>query len=207
MDRYEVKLTFVEPILGAVPKDMDIYETYVQGKAAEMGIELTDGQLAEELETIEQVEEKGWTGFHMLDGRPVLYDYVVKGFFKDACGMLRRADRTKSSKLTAYKKVIDGLVFVKPRRIPLVLPEGEEMGTLERPLRGQTAQGERVALARSDTCPAGTTMEFAVSVMGQVSQELLREWLDYGEYRGLGQWRNASWGTFEYGMVKRASLR
>lgn len=196
MDKYKVKLTFTEPILGTVPKDPDVYAAHIAIRAA-----LDDEQLAEELATVEKVEEKGWTGFHKVDGEPILYDYVIKGFLKDACGMLRRATGTKSSKLTAYKKVIDGLVFAKPRRIPLSL-NGGDMGVLERPLRAQTAQGERVCLARSDTCPIGTTIEFTLFVVGKVKQPLLEEWFDYGQLRGLGQWRNASYGSFEYEIEK-----
>ncbi len=196
MDQYAVKLTLTKEILGTVPKDPEIYGTHIAGHAA-----LTDEQLAEELATVEKVEEKGWTGFHMLDGKPVLYDYVIKGFFKDACGMLRRCSGTRSAKLTAYRKVIDGLVFAEPRQIPLDL-NGSAMGTNERPLRANTPQGERVALARSDTCPEGTTIEFVVTVLGAVPATLLREWFDYGELRGLGQWRNAGWGTFTYEMEK-----
>ena len=196
MDKYQVKLTLTKEILGTVPKDPEIYGTHIAGRAA-----LTDEQLAEELATVEKVEEKGWTGFHMLDGQPVLYDYVIKGFFKDACGMLRRCSDTRSAKITAYKKIIDGLVFVEPRQIPLDL-NGGEMGTNERPLRASTPQGERVALARSDTCPEGTTIDFVVTVLGAVPATLLREWLDYGTLRGLGQWRNGGWGTFTYEMEK-----
>lgn len=196
MNTYKIKFTFTEALLGTVTKDPDIYKAYIASKAA-----LTDNQLAEELATVEKVEEKGWTGFHMVDGQPILYDYVIKGFFKDACGMLRRVRGTESAKIKAYKKVIDGLVFVTPRQIPLNL-NGLEMGTLERPLRAQTAQGERVALARSDTCPPGTTLEFTVNILGVVKEPLLREWLDYGKLRGLGQWRNAGFGRVEYTLTK-----
>lgn len=195
MEKYKVTLTFTEPILGTIPKDPEVYAGYIASKAA-----LTDEQVAEELATVEKVEEKGWTGFHMLDGKPILYDYVLKGFFKGACGALRRVSDTKSAKVRAYKKIIDGLVFITPRRIPLVLPEGEGLGVLERPLRAQTAQGERVTLARSDTCPVGTTLSFTVTVLGQVKEVLLQEWLDYGALLGLGQWRSASWGRFSYQM-------
>jgi hypothetical protein len=198
MDKYGVTLTFTEPILGTVPKDPEVYAAYIATHEA-----LTDEQVAEELATVEKVEEKGWTGFHKLaDGTPILYDYVIKGFFKDACGMLRRAKGTKSEKIRAYKKVIDGLVFVTPRRIPLNI-NGGTMSVLERPLRAQTAQGERVALARSDTCPIGTTMAFELLVMGDVPKALLEEWLSYGAFRGLGQWRNASWGRFTYKLAER----
>jgi hypothetical protein len=123
---------------------------------------------------------------------------VIKGFFKDACGMLRRAPDTRSKKIVAYKKVIDGLVFVTPRKIWLDL--AGDIDVIERPLRAQTAQGERVALARSDSAPAGTTIEFTISVLGGVKPAALEEWLDYGRLRGLGAWRNASWGRFTYDL-------
>jgi hypothetical protein len=195
MKKYHVKLTFTQPILGTITKDPEVYKAYIAGKAA-----LTDEALAEELETVEKIEEKGWTGFHVLNGGPILYDYVIKGFFKDACSMLTRVGNTQSAKLKAFRKIIDGTVFIEPRQIPLVLPGGNGMGVLERPLRAQTAQGERVALARSDTCPAGTTMEFDVILLGGVSEAVLREWFDYGRYRGLGQWRNGGYGSFVYEM-------
>lgn len=198
MDKYTVTLTFTESVLGTIPKDPEVYAAYIAGVAA-----LTDEALAEELETVEAVEEKGWTGFHMDDGTPVLYDYVVKGFFKSACYQMRSVTGSHSSKLTAYKKRIDGLVFPYPRRIPLVLPEGEKMGINERPLRASTAQGDRVALARSDTCPPGTTMAFTLEILGAISESLLREWLDYGRYMGLGQWRSGGWGRFTYELERQ----
>ena len=193
MDTYEVLLRFTEPLLGTVPKDPEVYSSHVMVTAA-----LSDEQIAEELASVEHVEEKGWTGFHKNEeGDPFLYDYVIKGFFKDACGMLRRSKSTRSAKLTAYKKVIDGLVFVEPRRIMLDL-NGNGLGVLERPLRAQTAQGERVALARSDTAPVDSSISFSLIVLGSVREPLLREWFDYGSLRGLGQWRNAGYGRFEY---------
>lgn len=192
MKQYKVKLQFTEPLLGTVPKDPEVYKNYIAKYATEEGT-------AEEVETVQKAEESGWTGFHLLDGNPILYDYVIKGFFKDAAGMLRRASDTHSSKLKAYKKVIDGLVFISPRRIPIGL-NGGEMGVLERPLRAQTAQGERVALARSDSIPPGASIEFTITVLGEVKETLLREWLEYGQLRGLGQWRNGGYGSFEYEM-------
>ena len=198
MEIYHIKLTFLEPILGTVPKDPDIYKSYIADKAA-----LNDEELAEELATVERIEEKGWTGFHKLNGLPVIYNYAIKGFFKDACSMLTRTKDSESGKVRAFKKIIDGLVFIEPRQIYLVLPDNAKIGVLERHLRAQTAQGERITLARSDTCPTGTTMEFTIKILGQVSEKLLREWLDYGGFRGLGQWRNADYGKFEYTIAKQ----
>jgi hypothetical protein len=197
VERFTVTLTFTEPVLGTVPKDKEVYASYIASKAPE------DKNVDDELDTVPDADEEGgWTGFHEdKDGRPLIMDYVIKGFFKDACGMLRRVKGTRSAKLRAYKKEIDGLIFIEPRRIPLDLPAGEEMGVLERPLRASTPQGERVALARSDTCPVGTELVFTLILLGgNISIATLEEWLDYGQLRGIGQWRNASWGRFKYEM-------
>jgi len=193
---YDVEITFIEPLLGTVPKDKSIYAAYIGSRAPVQ----EDGE--EEIETVPTSEERGWTGFHQSgNGDPLLYDYAMKGFFKDACSALRRVVRSKSANLKAFKKVIDGQLFVEPRAILLHLPSGERMGIIQRPLRAQTAQGERVSLVRSDACPVGTHLTFRLQILGDLpSEDLLREWLDYGRLRGLGQWRNGSWGRFIYSM-------
>jgi len=64
----------------------------------------------------------------------------------------------------------------------------------------RSAQGERIALARSETCPAGTQMWFTVTCLWDY-EKLLTEWLDYGRLRGLGQWRNSGKGRFTYEIL------
>lgn len=186
--QYNVKVTFTEPLLGTAPLDKQIYSNYI----------LDSQEHEDEVDTVR--DEKGRTGFHRSDGQPVIYDYMLKGFFKDACSMLARTEGSHSKKLKAYKKIIDGLVFVFPRRVPLRL--AGDITILERPLRAQTAQGERVALAASEMAPEGTSIEFTIDVLedGTVTEALLREWLNYGRYRGLGQWRNGSYGRMVYQM-------
>jgi len=192
----DITITLTDELLGTVAGDPEVADTFIISKAA------TDEQRAEEADSLPDVEQaihKATTRFHRnADGEPFLYDYQIKGFFKDACGALRRADDTLSAKLKAYKKEIDGVIFIAQRRIPLALPDGGEIGICQRPLRAQTAQGERVSLARSETVPAGTTMSFTVSLMAKRLEDLLMEWLDYGQYRGLGQWRNSGKGRFTY---------
>lgn len=193
--RYDITLTFNTDILGTVPLNKKIYEDYIATKDG------APANAADEAETI-TLEDKGKTGFHRLpDGTPALYDYVIKGYLKDACSMLSRMDDSLSKKVRAFKKVIDGLVFVEPRLLPFTL-DGS-IGELQRPLRAQTAQGERVALAFSETIPAGSSIRFELLVLDDktVSPELLHELFDYGKYRGLGQWRNGGWGKFSFKMA------
>src|SRR5881396_2384784 len=189
--QYKVNLEFTEDVLGTAPRNKEIYSDYIASKAP------SEVDTSDELVALEP--EKIGTGFHRVNGSAVLFDYHLRGFFKEAAGALIRSKDSEllSSKLKAHKKTIDGLVFVKPRVIPLILPPGGACDELERPLRAQTVQGERIALARSERLPAGTSCEFVIHVLGEISEAHLREWLDYGAWRGLGQWRNGSYGRFD----------
>ncbi|MDR1516469.1 MAG: hypothetical protein LBS45_12325 [Synergistaceae bacterium] len=199
MKKMRIKLTFEEQALGLSPSNPDVYREYIASKAPDsLSVE-------EEVEAIgvDETVQKGMTIFPKLpDGTPFFWDYQIKGFFKDACGMLARVkdkdNATESSKLKAYRKEIDGLVFVQPRNIPIKV--SGPLSVLERPLRisGLT---ERVALAISETVPVGSVMEFEVTLLKPSLDKLVIEWLDYGVLRGLSQWRNAGWGRFTYELA------
>lgn len=198
MEKMKVRITFTEEVLGTASADAEIHRTYIASKAPDA--------LSKEEEVaalgVDAVEEKSMTVFPKLeDGTPFAYDYQIKGFFKDSCGMLRKVKGTLSSKIKAYKKEIDGLIFVEERKIPLVF-EGET-GTCQRPLRAQTAQGERISLACSETVPVGTTMEFTVMCLTD-QMDLVREWLDYGVLRGFSQWRNSGKGRYVWDELDEA---
>ena len=190
MEKIRVRITFIEDVLGTSSADKDLHDTYIASKAPDAP------SREEEVEAIgvAEVVKKDMTIFPRTEsGTPFLWDYQIKGFFKDSCGCLKRADGTKSSKIKAYKKEIDGLIFVDQRRIPLIC---DHMGDCQRPLRAQTPQGERVAIAHSETVPAGTKIEFTITVLKADLMGAVREWLDYGELRGIGQWRNSGKGRF-----------
>lgn len=200
----KVRLTFVEELLGTMPNDEEIYRNYIAAKAPDAST--TEDEVA--AVGIDEVVEKGMTIFPKLeDGRPFIYDYHIKGFFKDACSMLSRAAGkdpetgkklpcNESSKLKAYKKEIDGCIFVEPRKIPI--NTSKELNVCQRPLRAQTAQGERVALSISESISEGASIEFSIKLLNAAHEKAVREWLDYGELRGLGQWRNSGKGRFTW---------
>lgn len=207
MKTMKVRLTLTEGMLGTSPNNEDIYTEYIGSKAPDA---TTLEQEVAALGT-DGVIEKGMTVFPRdEDGNPFVYDYQIKGFFKDSCGALSRLTGkdpetgkkakavNESGKMTAYKKTIDGLIFPKPRQIVIRMPEGEEITYCQRPLRAQTAQGERVALAISEEVPAGSVMEFEVVCLDDKHVPAVLEWLDYGQLRGLGQWRNSGKGRFTY---------
>lgn len=188
-----VRLTLIEPLLGTASANPDIHREFIASKNPD------GGSIEDEVAAIgaDAVADKGMTVFaRMDDGTPMIWDYQIKGFFKDAAGMLRRVKSSKSSKLKAYKKIIDGLIFVEERRIPIEF-EGQ-LGNCQRPLRAQTAQGERVALAESEMAPAGSTLTFTITTLEDGLMPAIEEWLKYGRLRGLGQWRNSGMGRFEF---------
>lgn len=197
MKELRVRLTCTEELLGTANGDPNIHEEFIASKAPDAKTR------EEEVESlgVEGVVEKSKTVFSRTeDGRPMLWDYQIKGFFKDACQMLKKVSGTESSKIKAYKKEIDGLIFINERKIPISF-EGE-IGNCQRPLRAQTMQGERIALANSEAIPAGATLEFTIKCLVDKDMDAVKEWLDYGALRGLGQWRNSSKGRFIWKEIK-----
>lgn len=185
---YELRVTFTEPVLGTQPQK-DVATEYTQSKARERGLPVED-----ESETLPEMLDKGTTAFHKLNGQPIYYDYHLKGFLKEAGSVLNGTHGIK-----ALRSKVDNTVFVQPRRIPLHLPDGGEIGFLERPLRAQTMQGPRVSVARSEVLPAATWFEATIQVIaGPITESVLRELLDYGQFKGFGQWRNGGYGRFTY---------
>lgn len=196
MKTLEIKITFTEGILGTSPANENVYRDYIGSKAP-------DAQsVEEEIEALgaDAVAEKGMTVFPRdEEGRPFLYDYQLKGFFKDTCSMLRKVSGTKSSKIKAFKKEIDGLVFPFPRQMVF---ENADMSICQRPLRAETLQGPRVALAMSEEIKAGAYIMCEITCLTDDYVDVVREWLDYGKFRGIGQWRNSSKGRFDWEEIR-----
>ena len=166
----KVKITFLEPVLGTWPSNQNVARDFIASKSPDAAT------IEDEVAALgaDAVADKGMTVFPRNEnGEPVLYDYQIKGFFKDSCGMLARVGGktetgkkravNESGKISAYKKVIDGLIFPQPRMIPIKV--NGEIGDCQRPLRAQTAQGERVSLANSEEIPAGSTCEQVVTAV------------------------------------------
>lgn len=191
MKTLKVRLTLTEEALGMMPTSKEVHEEFIASKAPDAP------SIEEEVEAIgvEEVVEKQKTVFpRMDDGTLFFWDYQLRGMVKDAIGMLRKVTNTACSKVTSYKKAVDGLIFVKERRIPIHL--GGDIGDCQRPLRASGPQGDRVALANSETVPAGSWIEFTFEILQDSLEKAVRECLDYGLRRGLAQWRNSGKGRY-----------
>lgn len=216
---FNITIDFLTPILGTIPKDRKVFETHIQSKAADKGEGhggLSADELKAEVESIEEVEERGTTGFFTnAAGTPYLFDYQIKGFFKEVGNTLKG---DKQLNVTALKSKIDQYVFIRDRRNPFIPGEsmspcesdmdelivwapqnghGYRQGTIERPLRAETAKGPRVSLARSDVL-GNVALSFGLVVFNSpaINGKLLQDILAYGQFKGTGQWRNGGWGRF-----------
>lgn len=100
----------------------------------------------------------------------------------------------------------------------------EGVGALERPLRGETRQGERIALARSEKIEEGAQLALTIllltpsakaereeneaededgkkkkrKVTAAFSMDDIRNCLDYGSRKGLLQWRGGGFGRISW---------
>lgn len=189
-DQYRLRWRLLEPVLGTVPKDKEVFTNYIAEKAKTAE---EKEQAAQDVERVsEEAESRGWTGFYVDDeGRPVLMDYQFKGFLKNAGNILKDALGVKN-----LRSHVEQTVFVSPRMMVLA---DETDGVLERPLRAMTMQGPRVSLARSDRINPGRDYELKLTVLegSKVTEKVLRGILSYGELSGLLQWRNGGYGRFE----------
>lgn len=230
MKTIRFRLTFIDALLATTPGNEEIYADYIASKAFDVKTKVEDPKdkeavkaaqeearkntdeekeaLHEMLDGAEELEKGTTFFFKDKDGKPYIYSYWLYGFFKSACSALKKVKGTKSSGIKAYKKEIDLLFKVFPdandksSRV-IKLENYGELGMCERPLRAQTMQGERVALSRSESAQPGTQIEFDVVLLRDTDEDVLMEWMDYGVFNGLGQWRNSGKGAFEYEVIAK----
>jgi hypothetical protein len=203
MVELHIRLTFTEELLGTCSGNPELHSQFIASKSADAD------KAAEELAALPaiELEEQSKTVFpRTQNGTPFIWDYQLKGFFKDACLALMESDNTcvstveeqKKLGLTKYmnKRTIDNQLFITPRRCELAIPAGGVIGQCQRPLRAMTMRGERIALAHSETVPIGTTLSATITLLNARLETFVREALMFGRLKGLGQWRNSGKGRF-----------
>lgn len=241
--KYAIEIELTEDMLGTQPKQKAVYSNYIAGKAreaiakdAKKGYPLASGATAvmdpiadappngqpenrvdtllqQEEESIQELEDKGHTGFFEDERGKFLLDYQVRGFLSEAARRLKEdSEGEDGESVKQLQDKIKGYVFIFPRCIRLpencriedftgkpLLVVTDKGIVCERPLRAQTAQGPRIAVVRSDVILAGSKINFELHVMKQsrLTPRILQMILSYGMYQGLGQWRSGSWGRFQ----------
>ena len=156
--------------------------------------------------------------FHREEGEPCLPSYNVKGFFKEACRVLRKTSGTSSDVRITYVnqegdriranifRVIDSMISVRPRHLIMNLPNNHPaLSVIDRKVTMTSTGGRRHATIQWETAPIGTQITFEVECMVPEHLEVVIEWLDSGEYHGLGPARNSGMGRFSYEILDGAA--
>lgn len=207
----KVRIKLLEEMLGTKSANIDLFTDFIASKCED------DSLRKQELETAEHREEAGTTVFHRNEaGFLILWDYQIKGFLKESGDInrilhasegkslgtkLEKPIKPRSTPWSNIRGKIDNFIFIRPRQISLGKTQPDKW--CERSLRVMTMQGPRVSVAKSETVSAGTEFEFTIlfDENSPITQKMITEILDYGIYKGLGQWRNSGRGTFEWSLI------
>ena len=191
--KYRLDIVFTAPLLGTQPGANTPASDFIRNKVKE---ENPNANIADEVPTLPEELEKGTTGFpRNAEGKPILFNYQVKGCFKNAGKILNGSHNFKG-----LESKITDLLTVIPRQI--VINTDKPITFLERPLRAQTMQGPRVSLVRSEMIAEGATATCEIEVQETTKvnfpDELIMDLVSQIERAGFLQWRNS--GT--YGQAK-----
>lgn len=204
----------ITPLLGSQPASQSVRTQYLLSKIPD---EVREERMMAEAEdyVLPEEDDKNLTVFlrDPTTGAIGIMDYVFKGFFKEALGAMKCFNQ-----LTAHKKKVDLFLFtenpmgktVRAQRIIPVLRNGklikDEDDINERPLRADTAQGPRTTVIGSEMINDPWEMVVRLTLLPNSSTPLtwamVEGALNYGRYRGLGQWRNGSYGRFLWKQIE-----
>ena len=159
-------------------------------------------------ETLAELDNKGITCFFREGDKIAIGNHMILGFLKAAGEAISRTLPTKKGVMLQSNSYTASILNQHCSIGPdLILAshdiereaDGKTPKHLQRSLRGMTAQGPRVSLAKSEVLPKGTTFTFTIRVLDNspLTEEILTQMLSYGTLHGLGQWRNAGFGQFK----------
>lgn len=204
---YKVEMTFTEPLLGGACNNPEVHAEHIASKAE------TVAEVQEEVEAISGHSLEKALGVFPKDETGLFYwNYQLRGFFKEQIASLVELGDVKEVSKWSVKKAVNMLVYAKPRRIYLMDEKGKHIKdcqtVLSRPLKAETLQGPRIALASSQMLPAGTNISFMVELLEvdnakskcRLKPETIEAALAFGSQQGFGQWRTAHYGQFDYSI-------
>lgn len=188
-----------------------------------MGIELSaedkekvlKGELESLLETFKELDLKGTTVFLMnpQTKMPCIGDHMIYGFLKAAAEAIGRTLPSRKAEvlhsISYTQSLINQHIRIREQFISfnrdIRKNEDGSIHYAQRSLRAMTAQGPRVTLAKSEVVPAGAKLKFHLNVMAnsKITKDTLKTLFSYGEFTGLGQWRNAGNGMFSYELKQQ----
>ena len=207
-DRIEYRtynITLVEPILGSLPSQRLVYQSQVAAKAPEPDVE------GEEEMRMLPGEELPRTTVFLRDEEDncCLLDYQLMGFLKEAGNTLKgiveyevssKGARSKKTGIKNLRSKLSQFLYIGPRIIPL---HRKPDGVYERPLQAMTARGPRTCLASSEIIHPEVSFEILIGLLPheELSWVVIEQLLEYGQFKGLGQFRGGGYGRFTFDLA------
>ena len=196
------KISMTEPILGSLPSSKTVYQDYIASKAPEPDVE---GE--EEIKMLPDRGQQKTTVFLRDDkGLCCLMDYQVMGFVKEAgntlkkiieCEVPSKNGKSKKTGIVNLRSKLAQFLYLGPRVIRL---NRQPDGVYERPVKIVNKEGVRVCLASSEIINPELSFEILIGLLPheELSWDVIEQILEYGQFKGLGQFRNGGYGRFTF---------
>lgn len=206
--------------IGTNPWDPDIHKSYVSDKITDPVERDRELKSLPKVEAADKLEKRGVTVFFRRpeDGQLYIKNHMIKGYLKaagDAIRIARKLDpeastgKGKGTKWGSISSKVDEHVTIDP--IELIvhgkdgLPKTDADGLLVRSLRGETPQGPRVTIVKSEYLEPLSMISYTIYWRdgGPVTRDMIVDMMDQGEvFFGIGQWRNSGKGKFTWRIVE-----
>ena len=212
--KWEVRLDLRRRVVGAIPKNPDIIDTWVMSRAKKKGkseeeAKVIAEKIKEEVGADPEVE-KNWVGFKSDRTGVYLEDRNLKAMLREAATTLELFKGTGS---VARKQTFQHGLFIKPEKIYFMRdgrPIKEPDGYQDRAIHVMTPSGPRSSLKREDYIDPPAYLEFEIWVVipkdrkePYINDEFIKECLELGQEIGLGGSRSQGFGKF---IVKRIAV-
>jgi hypothetical protein len=222
MINYKIKLNFIRKILGSQPANEDLKKSYITkkmmtgktGMSAEIAMDKVEDEISnlnndERIKNvIEEIDSKSLTVFFRdKEKRIGISDIQLRGFIKDNFAFVGRNSKWITKRKgedfftdAPFRDFIGSRIMFKQDLFPFEI-QPEKIEIFQRPIRVQTMLGPRVSITASESIepPNSITIEFATT--DDIKEEWIPKIFDRGIFRGLGQFSNAQFGSFQYEIL------
>ena len=204
-NRYRVEIEFEKRVVGALPKNPEVIDAWVQSrikndekKAADMTV-----KISEEVNATEEANKK-WVCFKSNKRGVYIEDRNCQAMLREAATTL---EIFKDKGSVARKQAFQHGLFIEPSIIHFTRggktikePDGQQ----ERMIHVMTRLGPRDSLKREDYIEAGATMTFDIKIVvptnkqdANLTETHIRDMLELGQNIGLGGSRSQCFGQFK----------
>jgi hypothetical protein len=216
MEIYEVQIKFLREILGSLP-NKEVFEKFLAPKALEEGVKKE--RIAEEMDNLPSDEEIGaednsMSRFARTEKGPFIYENVIMGFLKNSGDVLKT-----QLGIAALKSKIEDFVSIAPIKNYFTDANGNIISKVDELTKDRTKSinakfGEKLSVLGSSEKISHANLKFYIMLIenkatkqsGAVTGDVIQELLEYGRLKGLGQWRNAGYGSFEVTSFKKIDM-